>query len=243
MAYFFSTLIVAFAVVSLGRPSPQVQTVEEIVAKHLAAKGGVEKLRAINTVKSSGKITARGGEVSVTSWAKRPNMFRRETSSPGQRFVIGFDGATVWVINPMMSPKAQEVTGPQADMTRQDADGFDSVLLDYAKHGSSVELVGTEKGETGSLHHLKVTKKNGTIQHLYLSAETGLEVKMVMSVDQAGTKGDVATELSDYRSIDGIMVPFSIRQSFNGKAGAQVTYQSIEFNVPIEDSFFTMPGK
>jgi outer membrane lipoprotein-sorting protein len=241
----FAFIIAALVVVANGTSmsgSAQTPTVADIVAKHLAAKGGVDKLRAVKTVKITGKLTGSGGDRLITSWAKRPNMVRREMSSSGQKFILGFDGKTVWVVNPMMSPKPQEVTGPQAEVTRQDADSFDSVLLDYEKNGHKVELVETEAGESGSLHHLKVTKKNGKVQHLYLSAETGLEVKMVMSVEQAGTKGELATELSDYRSIDGIMVPFSIRQMFNGKPGALVTYETFEFNVPIEDSFFQMPG-
>jgi outer membrane lipoprotein-sorting protein len=103
---YFAVIIAALVVVADGGStsgSAQTPTVADIVAKHLAAKGGVDKLRAVKTVKITGRITGNSGDMLVTSWAKRPNMVRRETSASGQKFILGFDGKTVWVVNPMMS--------------------------------------------------------------------------------------------------------------------------------------------
>ena len=135
-------------------PAAQAPTVDEIVARHLAAKGGAEKLRAVTSVKMRGRIKGPGGEMPVTSWAKRPNKVRRENISDGQTFVLGFDGMTVWQINPLLSPGPREITGPQADRTRQDAGDFDTPLLDYKARGSTVELVGTEALQGFTMHKL-----------------------------------------------------------------------------------------
>ena len=59
------------------------------------------------------------------------------------KIVIAFDGSTVWMDNPMMGDGPQQITGPQADMAKGDAD-FDSILLDYKAKGHAIELVGTE---------------------------------------------------------------------------------------------------
>jgi len=236
-------LLLVLLAVSLAVISAQSLTVEEIVAKHLNAKGGVEKLRAVTTVKLTGRIKGQAGEAPVTSWAKRPNMMRRENTFEGQTIVSAFDGKTVWGINPMMGPKPQEITGPQADMTRQDGGDFDSPLLDYESKGHTVELVGTEPVQGVTMHHLRLTKKNGRIQDYYLNTDTYLEARMVTELEMAGRKGIISTELSNYKQVDGVMVPFHIRQTYNGKLVAEVVYDQVQFNVPVDDAFFRMPGK
>jgi outer membrane lipoprotein-sorting protein len=239
-------LSIAALMVSLSNLGAQSSpTVDDIVAKYLAAKGGAEKLRAIKSVKLTGRLKRQGqrGEVQVASWAKRPNMMRREITFEGQSIVSAFDGTTVWGLNPMMSPFPQEVTGPQADLTRQDAADFDTPLLDYKTKGYTVELVGTEPVQGITMHHLRLTKKTGGIQDYYLNSETFLESKTVTQVELAGKKGINTTEYASYKDVDGIMVPFVIRQLFNGQPVVEVAYDQVEFNVPIEDSFFKMPKK
>jgi outer membrane lipoprotein-sorting protein len=221
-------------------PALQSLSVDEIVARNLAAKGGADKLRAVNSVKMTGRLKGPAGETKQSSWAKRPNLRRRETTSDGQTFVLGFDGKTVWAINPLVSQAPREITGPQADMTRQGTDDFDSPLLDYQAKGHMVELVATEPVQGISMHRLRVTSKTGVIQDIYLNAETMLESKMVMQLDQGGRKALVTSEFANYKAVDGITVPFHIRQIFDGKLMAEVFYDQVQFNVPMEDSLFTM---
>ena len=232
------------------------QTVDEIVAKNLAAKGGVEKLRAVDSVKTTGRIKTQRGELPVTNWTKRPNMMRREIVAEGQTQVVAYDGKTLWGINPLISPKPQEISGPPVERTRKDADDFDSVLLDYKQKGHSVELI--PPGDVAAAKaaragpHLRVTKKNGSVQDIYLNPDTFLEDRIAMEVDQEGPQGlqgpqgkkaVVATELSDYRAVDGMMVPFRMRQTFNGQPQGEVAYEQVQFNLPIGDELFRMPAK
>ena len=221
--------------------SGQTPTVEDIVARNLAAKGGIEKLRAVTSVKMTGRIKGPGGEMPVVSYAKRPNMRRRENTNDGQTFILAFDGKTVWAVNPLMSTRPTEITGPPADKTRQDADDFDSVLLDYKAKGRAVELVGTEAVQGITMHRLRVTTKTGAIQEIYINAETMLESKMVMQIEQAGRKGVVTSEFSNYKEVDGIKLPLHIRQTFNGQLMAEVIYEQIQFNAPLDDALFAMP--
>jgi outer membrane lipoprotein-sorting protein len=222
-------------------PKSQSLTVDEIVARNLAAKGGVEKLRAVTSVKMSGRLKGPGGQTQQISWAKRPNLRRREMSSEGRTFVLGFDGKTVWAIDPLVSAEPREITGPQAEMTRQATDDFDSPLLDYKAKGHTVELVGTEAVQGISMHRLRVTTKTGAIQEIYLNAETLLESKMVMQLDQGGRKAIVASEFSNYKAVDGITVPFHIRQTLNGQLMAEVFYDQVQFNMAMSETLFAMP--
>jgi hypothetical protein len=219
---------------------PVALSVDEIVAKNLAAKGGVEKLRGVDSMRSTGRIKTSRGALPVTNWAKRPNMTRREIVIEGQLQVLAFDGKVLWGINPLFSPKAQQITGPAADRTRLDAEDFDSVLLDYKTKGHKVEVVPTD-GTPGQGPRLRVTKKNGSVQEIHLNPETYLEDRISMNVTQEGKTAVVTTEFSNYKQVEGLMVPFTIRQTFNGQAQGEVAYEQIQFNLPLADDLFSMP--
>ena len=51
----------------------------------------------------------------------------------------------------------------------------------------------------------------------------------------------VETELSDYRSVDGIMLPHALKTSINGTPTASITVDKIELNAPLDETLFTLP--
>lgn len=227
------------------------QTVDEIVAKNLKAKGGAEKWKSVSSVRMTGRITLQGKELPMTLqgkelpmivYAKRPNMSRQEFTIQDRKIVQAFDGTTPWMINPMMGDTPQEIPGPQADLARSDAD-FDGALMDYKAKGHVVELVGKEKVGTADVYHLKITKKGGHVQDIYLDTESGIELKTTTEMPGGGMKRTLETEMSDYKAIDGIMIPHTIKQSLNGMPVAQMTIEKVEFNAPLDDALFRMPKK
>ena len=125
---------------------------------------------------------------------------------------------------------------------RSSAD-FDGPLMDYATKGHKLELVGKEKVGATEAHHLKLTKKDGSVEHYYLDAESGLEVKRTAEIDAGGMKQSLETELSNFKAVDGIMIPHTMKQSMNGSPVAKMRVEKIEFNTPIDDTLFKMPAK
>lgn len=230
----------AFALPAAG------QGIDQIVAKNLDARGGVEKLRSVQTVKTSGKMVGSappnmpGGkiEVPITTWVKRPNKVRREMKFPDRTLTVAFDGTTVWALD-STAGTPQQMTGPQAEATRDQAE-LDPLLLDYKDKGHRLEFVGTEALDGQQVHHLRVTKKNGQVAHHYISAETGLEARIVENFEQGDRKVEVRTELSNYQTVDGMQVPFTIKQYNNGQLAAQFNVAEVEFNRPMEDDLFSM---
>jgi outer membrane lipoprotein-sorting protein len=236
-----ASALVAAACFHVG--SAHAQTVDDIIATNLKSKGGLEKIRATTTVRMTGTVVARdmsGQNVKGTMAmvAKRPNLMRRDATVGGQRIVNAFDGTSLWMAMGTMPP--QELPGSQAAYARQDAE-FDSVFVDYKEKGNRIELVGTETVEGKPAYHLRVTKKGGQPQDFYLDAETGLEKKVTVSVQTPdGAALTQVTEFLDYRDVDGRLVPFTTRQLQNGNLTATITLEKVEFNVPVEDSFFKM---
>jgi len=222
------------------------QTVDEIVAKNLQAKGGAEKWGSVTSVKMTGKIAAQGQEMPLTMYAKRPNMNRQEISLPDGRIVQAFDGTTAWVINPLTgSDQPQPMPGGIADMMKNSAD-FDGALINYKTKGHTIELVGKEKLADKDVYHLKVTMKGGQVQHYFLDAQSGLELKTSAEIDMGmggGAKQTLDTEMSNYKSEGGIMLPHTVKQFVNGKPTVEMTVTVVEFNTAVDDAIFRMPKK
>jgi hypothetical protein len=207
-------LVMALAPVAAAQTAPAAQTppaatltVDDIIARNLATKGGADKWKTIQTQKLTGVATAQGFELAMTVYGKRPNVSRQELTLeiPGQdvvTIVTLFDGTTAWTINPMTGSDVPQQAPQAENATAKVQSDFDGALFDYKAKGYTVELLDKMAVAGKQAHHLKVTRADVPTQHYYLDPETFVELKVA-------TEGAVAsdTELSDYRAIDGIMVP------------------------------------
>lgn len=231
------------ALVALQAAAPASSpTVDEIVAKNLAARGGVDKLRALQTVKLTGTITAQGMSVPMTTWAKRPDLMRQEMRFQDKKVVSAFDGTTAWVMDERRGGLPQELTGDALALAQEDA-GFDPIFLDWREKGHKVTLAGSATIDGKPAWDLEVVTKAGKVQHYLLDAQTSLERRTTMTLEREGLKATVAIDFSDYKEVDGITMPFASRQSLNGTTVRQVTIDSVTFNQPIDDRLFTKPVK
>ena len=199
---------------------------------------------ATETVRMTGTISARdpvGQEMKANMiiLAKRPNLMRRETTVDKQPMVMAFDGQMFWMARGDQLP--QQLPAPQAAYAIQDAE-FDSVFVDYKQKGHKIALAGKETLDGKPVYHLKVAKKNGPAQDFYLDAQTGLEKKISVRIEAPERQPILfVTEMSDYRDVDGRLIPFKTQQSQNGVTVSTVSLEKVEFNVPADDSLFRMP--
>ena len=218
--------------------STAVQSVDELIAKNLEAKGGLAKLKSIQSIKQTASLKMQGMDAVMTVYTKRPNRVRQEMKLGGQTVVNGFDGSIAWIINPvaMGSSRPMAVTGPQADMLREQGD-FDGPLVDYKTKGYTLALVGAETLGERKVQHLRLVSQSQQVIHLYLDAATFLEVKRATEVEML----KLEQELSDFRTVDGVTIPFTIRMLTNGVPQSEIRVQSVEFNLAMDDAIFRMP--
>ncbi|HEV2717494.1 MAG TPA: hypothetical protein VGU64_19660, partial [Terriglobales bacterium] len=112
------------------------QTADELVAKNIAAKGGIEKIKAIKTVRMTGKLDGAGGFTGLVGQQNaRPNLVRETFTLQGMTQVQAYDGSLGWQIRPFGGRKDPQLMGE--DDLRDlliDAD-FDGPLVDYKEKG------------------------------------------------------------------------------------------------------------
>jgi outer membrane lipoprotein-sorting protein len=220
------------------------QTVDEIIAKNAAAKGGLAKLKAVQSTRFSGTIDFGGVQAEITRVVKRPNKTRMEITTQGMTMVQAYDGQNGWQIVPFTGKKDPEpMAADELKSAAQQAD-IDGPLVDYKKKGHKVELIGKEKIEGTDAYHLRITMKDGDIRDLYLDADSFLEIKMIAKTTRRGAEMVIQTTVGDYKEVNGLMMPFSIEIKVQGMdvPGQKVTISKIEFNMPVDDARFKMPA-
>jgi hypothetical protein len=221
-------------------PSRGSATVEDVVALNLKARGGVDLLRATESMKMVGTVTSPVGQAKMTNWVMRPNRKRTETDFGGQKNVEAFDGTTAWVSIGGLPPQVMPPS-PQLDEAKKRSE-IDPPLLDYKERGRSVTLAGREKVDGADVYHLRITD-GGQVTHYYIDAATGLERKISNRISDGRISAQVELRFSDFREVQGRMVPFRIQQVVDGKPLAETRLESIEFNIPIDEKMFRMPGQ
>src|SRR5579864_997945 len=147
------TCLMALVAVTTAAPRASAQTVDEIVARNIQARGGVEKIKAVQSMKQTSHMKIQGMSATLTLYAKRPNLSRQEMNIAGATAIAAFDGQNAWGVNPMTGQTTPKMlTGAAAEQVRSQA-AFDPPLLDYRAKGSKVQYLGTEPDGARTLMH------------------------------------------------------------------------------------------
>lgn len=218
-------------------------TADQVIAKSIQARGGMEKLKAVKSLRMTGKmLVGPGMEAPVTMELKRPASFRMEFTFQGLTGVQAYDGKTGWRVMPFQGKKDPEPMGEEEVKLAAEQADMDGPLVDYKDKGNTVELLGKESVEGAPAYKLKVTLKNGGIRTIYFDADSFLELKTESKVTLRGTEREGESSLGDYKEVDGLMFAYSIEASQKGSPMKQkITLDKIEVNPAIEDARFKMP--
>lgn len=233
------------AVLALALASPvHAQTADELIAKNIKAKGGMDKIKAMKSLRATGRMSL-GPEMEApfVMTLKRPNEMRMEFTLQGMTGVQAYDGKSAWSVMPFMGKKDPEaMSADDTKMVAEQSD-FDGPLVDYKEKGNTVELVGREQVEGVNAYKLKVTRKDGDIRYIYLDPDAYLEIKTEATRMIHGTQMDVETTIGDYKDVGGVMMAHSIESGPKGGTQRQkMTVDKYEPNIDIPETSFAMPA-
>jgi len=235
-------LTLLFAGVLLAGPV-SAQTLDEVIAKHLEARGGEEKLKAVGTMRATGKMTMGPGmEAPFTIEWQKPMSMRMEVTLQGMTMVQAFDGKTGWMINPFQGKKEPEAMAGEELKAVEDQADIMGVLLDWKQKGHQVELLGKETVEGTEAYKLKVLKKNGDTEIIYLDADAYLPFKEESKRTIRGQEMEFETSVGDYKEVGALVFAHSYESKAKGMPqGQTITLDKIELDVPVPADRFTMP--
>jgi len=227
---------VSLAAAADNPASPAKLSAAEIVDKNVAARGGLQAWRAVQTMSLAGKLGAGGNQRATLAVPtpsvrpgqqftahrpleevqlpflmelKRPRKMRFELQFNGQTAIQVFDGANGWKLRPFLNRlEVEPYTAEEMKLAYMQGD-LDGPLIDYAAKGTQVELAGMEKVEDRDTYKLKLTMKNGQAIHVWIDAQTFLEAKIEGQPRRLdGTDHPVEVYFRDYRPVSGLQIPY-----------------------------------
>ncbi len=231
---------------SAGADSPL--SVGQILERHVAARGGTEAWRRIETMAWTGHIESTADASSKSPFLmlfQRPGATRFEVVSKGQRAIRIFDGSLGWKLAPTSGgiPTVKDYNAEEISFAR-DASGLDGPLFDPKAKGVSVALQGMEEVEGHSAYHLKLTLPSGQVRHDWIDAQSFLELKYDRPThNAAGMAGVVSVYYRNYQTFNGLVIPLVMESG--GPASRETDKMIIErvaLNPKFEPGQFTKPN-
>lgn len=240
-------LVPVSALLLLSATPVAAQTVDDVIAGNIKARGGLEKISALHTTRTTGKLiffssfgTFRAGFVQEN---KRPEMVRQEVIVQGMAQTQAYDGKAAWQISPFGGRKDPELMSQDdAKSLVLDAD-IEGPLVKYKEKGHKAELVGHDSVEGTDCYKIKLTLKNGDVRYSFLDTDSFMELKTELQSNIRGAIRYTETLYGDYEQVDGLYYPFAIESAEKGSESRQkIAIDKIELNVPLDDAQFSMPG-
>jgi len=222
-------------------------TVDELIGKNIEARGGIAKIRAIRTLRSTGTLQFSGGGFSVDlrylQLVSRPGMVRTEVTLQGLSAVQAWDGSVGWQIQPFQGRiDPERMAGDDVKVFRLAAD-LDGPLVDAKGKGNTVEYLGTEDVDGTDAHKLKITLADGDVRYVYLDPDYFLEIRTLDQTTVRGVSVEQETDLGDYEQVEGVFFPFSLESGpKGGPKGQKVTLEKVEANVDLPEALFHFPA-
>ena len=219
------------------------QSADEVIAKNIQARGGMEKLKAVRSLRTTSKLTQGSFRAELRQQNKRTDKVREEFIIQGLAQVQAYDGKTGWQISPFGGRKDPELLS-QDDLKSLAVDAdMDGPLVEYKEKGHKAELVGHDSMEGTDCFKIKLSMKNGDVRYYYLDADSYLELKVEIQTTIRGALQESELYFGDYEQVNGIYYPFTVEQAQKGSSSrTQISVEKIEQNVALEDAVFSMPG-
>jgi hypothetical protein len=176
---------------------------------------------------------------------KRPTMTRLAIPFQGEIAVQVYDGVNGWKLRPYLGRHEVEPFNQVELKSAASQQELDGPLLNYAAKGTKVELEGGEMVEGRGAYKLKLALKNGDVRHLWIDAQTFLDVKIDGAPRQIdGKLRTVVTYFRNYKKVDGLLIAHELDTAVEGvpNAGMQrILIDKVSLNPVLDPALFAKP--
>ncbi len=221
------------------RATPPGGTPQELIAKAIEAKGGLARLQSVQTLRAEATArvrTAEGeGTISTVTFIQYPDRFRQEVETPQGRVVQVYADGRYWIedargVRDAPTPARDEIHATvQRDVT--------SLLLRAS--GGKLTITDTPSDDEGLAAVSLRADGMGPVT-LFIDRKTGLIARE--RYDSADGSGVVEEQYLDYRSVEGLQVPFRTIVKRPNAPEIERLIKTVRFNLPLQPSLFARPS-
>lgn len=247
------SLTIVFLMMITASLQSQDLTLEEILENYFDVTG-TEKLADVNSALAEGNIITQGMEMPFVQKIKRPGKVRIEVLVQGSQMLQVYNGEIGWMVAPWLgTDEPQDMGDDQLDQLKEQAD-FEGKLWNWKDKVESLELLGKEDMEGTEVYKLKMVEfveeeneeeneeaAKPDIRHIYIDAENFVVLKIQLKKIVRGNEMEIEIFQSNYKEVEGIIMPFSMETKMGGNTVTQITLKEYTLNVEFDDSEFEKP--
>ncbi|HKB87072.1 MAG TPA: insulinase family protein [Ignavibacteriaceae bacterium] len=204
----------------------------DVINHYIKAIGGRNSLANVHDRTTVMKGTVQGYEVTTTIYQKEPDLFKQEVDAGGMIQEITYNGK-----NGEMQSAGQQMKIEGNELEKLKHEATIHLLLAIDSLGVKLKLAGMEKVNGKDAYKIEMMFPSGTKWIQYYDPETGYKIKETKNITTP--QGTFTQEIyyNDYRTVDGVKYPFSIKQSV-GPQSMEFKVDSIKVNTRIPDTKF-----
>lgn len=233
-------IMLMFAAIVAAMGSLYGQDLDEVLQQFYEVNSA-EKVAGLQTMTIKGKIIQGAMEMEFTNTIKRPGKLYIEVPVQGQVMKQGYNGEIGWMVAPWSgSLDPVEMTGVQLSSMERQSD-MDGTLYDYEEKGYTTTLEGEEDLEGSPVYLIKQVNEEGDIflHHIDTENFVNLMTKAILKIQ--GSTIEVETFFSNFKPVEGIIMPFSIESKVDGQTQTHIIAEEIIIDEPVDDSIFEKP--
>ena len=217
-------------------------TADELVQKNVEARGGAQRLKALQGVRTTAKAKFGSLDADFVRRQKRPGKIRDEFILQGLVGIQAHDGTQGWAVTPWQGRKdPDKLSADDAKGLIEEAD-IEGALVDYQAKGHKVEYLGTEDVDGTEAHKLKLIRSNKDFQFIFLDPDHFLAIRIETHQWLRGAEQVSETDFGEYEQVGGIWWPFAFASGAKGSTSkGTFAVEKIELNPDLDDALFRFP--
>jgi photosystem II stability/assembly factor-like uncharacterized protein len=221
-------------------------TAGELAERNVEARGGAAAIRALASLRLTGKVVYGGDDWSMemtwTRLARRPGMIRTESSSQGMTAIQSWDGVEAWKISPFGGRRDPERIPTEAARELVLEADLDGPLLGWKEKGGALVSLGVEDVDGTPAHKLQLTRADGTVELVYLDPDRFLEIRVETRTRVRGAEVIVERDLGNYEQVAGVWIPFAIEAGEKGAPrSTRISVDRAEPGLALDPALFRFP--
>jgi hypothetical protein len=225
------------------------KTAAEVIDRNVAARGGLDAWRKVDTMVWLGHLEHGGREtqrIPFVMTLKRPNLTRFELKEQFSQFTRIFDGAHGWKLRPGSDgrPETKAFSPEEANFARTEF-AIDGPLIDYQAKNVTAELDGIETVDGRKAYRLSLKLPSGGERRVWIDIKTNLDIRYDRPATNPLKPGaPVSIYYSNYGDADGVQVARSIETGVDAggaEAGDRLVIDRVLVNPKLDDGTFAPP--
>ena len=226
------------------------KTAAEVIERNVAARGGLDAWRKVETMVWLGHLEHDGREVERIPFVmtlKRPNLTRFELKEQFNSFTRIFDGAHGWKLRPASDgrPETKPFSPEEVNFSRTEF-VIDGPLIDFLAKGVTADLDGIDTVDGRKAYRLSLRLPSGGERKVWIDIKTNLDIRYDRPATNPLKPGaPVSVYYRNYEVAGGVQVARSIETGVvdggGAVAGDKLVIDRILVNPKLDDGTFAPP--